>query len=52
LQAVTAADIQRVAQKYLTDNNRYVIYYLPESERPKTSGNNPSTDTAKGGASR
>ena len=32
LQAVTAEDIQRVAQKYLTDNNRYVIYYLPESE--------------------
>jgi zinc protease len=40
LQAVTAQDIQRVAQKYLTDNNRYVIYYLPESERPKTSSNN------------
>jgi zinc protease len=39
LEAVTAADIQRVAQKYLTDNNRYVIYYLPESERPKTSSN-------------
>ena len=47
LQAVTAADIQRVAQKYLTDNNRYVIYYLPESERPKT-----STDSSKGGESR
>src|SRR5438477_1412613 len=50
LQAVTAADIQRVAQKYLTDNNRYVIYYLPESERPKTSGSNSLTDAAKGGA--
>jgi zinc protease len=52
LQAVTAADIQRVAQKYLTDNNRYVIYYLPESERPKTSGSNTLTDAAKRGASR
>jgi zinc protease len=52
LQAVTAADIQRVAQKYLTDNNRYVIYYLPESERPKTTGNNPSMNSSKGGESR
>jgi len=52
LQAVTAADIQRVAQKYLTDNNRYVIYYLPDSERPKTSGNNPSMNSSKGGESR
>jgi zinc protease len=52
LQAVTAADIQRVAQKYLTDNNRYVIYYLPESERPKASGNNPSMNSSKGGQSR
>ena len=48
---MTAADIQRVAQKYLTDNNRYVIYYLPESERPKTSANNPSMNSAKGGES-
>jgi zinc protease len=52
LQAVTAADIQRVAQKYFTDNNRYVIYYLPESERPKTSGDNRSIDSSKGGESR
>jgi zinc protease len=34
LQAVTAADIQRVAKKYLTDENRFVFYYLPESMRP------------------
>ena len=27
LQAVTAADIQRVMKKYFTDNNRVVIYY-------------------------
>jgi zinc protease len=46
LQAVTAADVQRVARKYFTDENRYVFYYLPESERPK-----PGTpgDQAKGG---
>jgi zinc protease len=33
LQAVTAADVQRVTQKYLTDTNRVVIYYLPESTK-------------------
>lgn len=36
LQAVTAADVQRVAKKYFTDNNRFVFYYLPESLRPST----------------
>jgi zinc protease len=35
LQAVTAADIQRVAQKYLADDRRMTIRYLAESERPK-----------------
>ena len=34
LQAVTAADVQRVARKYLTDDTRVVIRYLPESDRP------------------
>jgi predicted Zn-dependent peptidase len=33
--AVTAADIQRVAQKYLTENNRTVIITNP---KPKTAG--------------
>ena len=33
LSTVTAADVQRVMKKYLTDNNRVVIYYLPESLR-------------------
>jgi len=30
LQSVTAADVQRVMKKYLTENNRLVLYYLPE----------------------
>lgn len=34
LQAVTAADVQRVARKYLIDNGRTVIRYLPESAKP------------------
>jgi zinc protease len=35
LQAVTAADVQRVVQKYLDPNLRMTIRYRPESERPK-----------------
>ncbi|MGZ3376005.1 MAG: M16 family metallopeptidase [Phenylobacterium sp.] len=35
LQAVTAADVQRVAKKYLDPNLRMTIRYRPESERPK-----------------
>ena len=35
LQKVTAADVQRVAQKYLADNARMTIRYRPESARPK-----------------
>lgn len=38
LQAVTAADIQRVMKKYFTENNRVVIYYLPESMRANAGG--------------
>jgi zinc protease len=34
LQSVTAADIQRVARKYLADDRRTVINYLPEKDRP------------------
>jgi len=33
LQAVTAADVQRVMKKYFTDANRMVLYYLPESAK-------------------
>lgn len=35
LQAVTAADIQRVARRYLTPERRIVVRYLNESERPE-----------------
>ncbi len=38
LQAVTAADIQRVMKKYFTDTNRLVMYYLPEASKPKKEG--------------
>ena len=38
LQAVTAADIQRVMKKYFADNNRLVLYYLPESAKPAKEG--------------
>jgi zinc protease len=41
LQAVTAADVQRVMKKYLTDANRLVLYYLPEASK---TGNNRSQD--------
>lgn len=35
LQAVTAADVQRVAKKYLAEDRRMTIRYRSESERPK-----------------
>ncbi|MBI1197227.1 MAG: insulinase family protein [Phenylobacterium sp.] len=35
LQAVTAADVLRVARTYLDPNRRVTINYRPESERPK-----------------
>jgi zinc protease len=38
LQAVTAADIQRVMKKYFTDANRFVLYYLPEASKPAKGG--------------
>ena len=34
LSAVTAADVQRVMQKYFSDTNRVVIYYLDDSAKP------------------
>jgi zinc protease len=52
LQAVTAADVQRVAQKYFTDQNRYVFTYLPESARTTsgTSRQPVGRDRATGGS--
>lgn len=35
IQAVTAADVQRIMKKYFSDTNRVVIHFLPESERHK-----------------
>jgi len=55
LQAVTAADVQRVAKKYFSDENRYVFYYLPESLKPAAGSQNPppvDRADAKGGFAR
>lgn len=38
LNAVTAADVQRVMKKYFVDSNRMVLYYLPESWKNKGDG--------------
>ena len=38
LQAVTAADVQRVMKTYFTDANRFVLYYLPEASKSKKEG--------------
>ena len=38
LQAVTAADVQRVMKKYFTDSNRLVLYYLPEASKKTKEG--------------
>lgn len=38
LQAVTAADIQRVMKKYFADTNRLVLYYLPEASKKSGEG--------------
>lgn len=34
IQAVTAADVRRVAQRYWRDDRRAVIRYLPDAEKP------------------
>jgi predicted Zn-dependent peptidase len=36
LQAVTAADVQRVAQQYFTRENRAVAIYTRKADSPKT----------------
>lgn len=38
LQAISAADVQRVMQRYFTDKNRVIIHYLAESTNAQTEG--------------
>jgi zinc protease len=38
LNAVTAADVQRVMKKYFTDANRLVLYYMPEASKKSGEG--------------
>jgi zinc protease len=45
LQSVTAADVQRVIRKYLTETNRVVITYLPESMKPSGNASNAGTQS-------
>jgi zinc protease len=42
IQAVTAADVQRVARKYLPNDTRVTINYLSEKERPAAPAAQPS----------
>jgi predicted Zn-dependent peptidase len=49
LQAVTAEDVQRVARKYFTADNRNVVIYYPKNQRPaqqETAGTGPGKGTA------
>ncbi|MFN2598163.1 MAG: M16 family metallopeptidase [Pyrinomonadaceae bacterium] len=50
LSKVTAADVQRVMKKYMTDQNRLVLYYLPESLRTKPASSSPRGQTQAGRA--
>ena len=47
LQAVTAADVQRVMKKYFTAANRLVIYYLPKTEAPTSQSQNPDNQSQR-----
>jgi zinc protease len=47
LRAVTPADVQRVARRYLVDDRRVTIRYRPESERPKGQPDVLVQDTAQ-----
>jgi zinc protease len=48
LQKVTAADVQRVMRKYISDTNRVVIYYLPQSMKPAAATTGASRLSAPG----
>lgn len=55
LQAVSAADVQRVVKKYLTASNRLVLYYLPQAMKKSPSAaasREKSSASLKGGAAR
>jgi zinc protease len=43
LQAVSAADIQRVMKKYFNDSNRLVLHYLPEASKRGKNTNEANT---------
>jgi zinc protease len=47
LQAVTAADVQRVMKKYFTAANRLVIYYLPKPAAPTSSMGSPKDQSQR-----
>jgi zinc protease len=44
LQAVTAADVQRVMKKYFNDSNRVVITYKSEPAKEKASAGSPDQE--------
>lgn len=45
---VTKDDIKRVATKYLTKENRLVVYYLPKEDKKKDGDKAPADDKSKG----
>lgn len=47
LQAVTAADVQRVMKKYFTAANRLVIYYLPKAPPATSYQNKPDEQSQR-----
>jgi zinc protease len=47
LQAVSAADIQRVMKKYFTQSNRLVLQYLPEASKRGNNTNSPKTPAVR-----
>jgi zinc protease len=51
LSKVSAADVQRVVKKYLTDQNRLVLYYLPETMR-KPAGTSTTTEKTNSNAAK